>query len=206
MSKRKKGMSADEKRSVLLEIFHDSGEFYQLKDLERIAAKEKGLKEQLVKGLLQSLEDEGLVEAGKIGQSTYYWSFPGKRQKIKQLESEELQRKLENCDAKIEDLRRKVEEAKTNQAQSSKAAATFEELKVLQEKEAKLQAEIQILKKEDKGSLKQMKQSLPKLHEAANRWTDNIFAIKSWCRNKFNIEEKAIDKQFQIPPDMDYLE
>lgn len=112
MSKRKKGMSADEKRSVLLEIFHESGEFYQLKDLERIAAKEKALKEQLVKGLLQSLEDEGLVEAGKIGQSTFYWSFSGKRQKIKQLESEELQRKVENCDAKIEDLRRKVEEAK----------------------------------------------------------------------------------------------
>ncbi|EDS41260.1 meiotic coiled-coil protein 7 [Culex quinquefasciatus] len=206
MSKRKKGMSADEKRSVLLEIFHESGEFYQLKDLERIAAKEKGLKEQLVKGLLQSLEDEGLVEVGKIGQSTFYWSFPGKRQKIKQLESEELQRKVENCDAKIEDLRRKVEEAKNNQAQSLKAAATFEELKVFKEKEAKLQAEIQSLKKDDKGSLKQMKQSLPKLHEAANRWTDNIFAIKSWCRNKFNIEEKAIDKQFQIPPDMDYLE
>lgn len=48
-----------------------------------------------------------------------------------------------------------------NQAQSSKAAATFEELKVLKEKEAKLQADIQSLKKDDKGSLKQMKQSLP---------------------------------------------
>uniref|UniRef100_A0A1Q3FA87 Meiotic nuclear division protein 1 homolog n=1 Tax=Culex tarsalis TaxID=7177 RepID=A0A1Q3FA87_CULTA len=206
MSKRKKGMSADEKRSVLLEIFHDTGEFYQLKDLERIAAKEKGLKEQLVKGLLQSLEDEGLVEAAKIGPSTYYWSFPGKRRKVKQLECEELQRKVRNCDTKIEDLRGKVDEAKNNQAQSSKAAETFKELAVLKEKEAKLQADLQNLKRDDAASLKKMKQSLPKLHEAANRWTDNIFSIKSWCRNRFNIEEKAIDKQFQIPPDMDYLE
>lgn len=44
------------------------------------------------------------------------------------------------------------------------------------------------------------------LLEAANRWTDNIFQIKSWCARKFNVEPQALDKQFNIPDDLDYLE
>ena len=63
--------------------------------------------------------------------------------------------------------------------------------------------------------------------EAANRWTggcdrllhvclhsltcctpwpaENVFAMKSWCKNKFGVEESQIDKQFGIPEDMDYI-
>ncbi len=58
--------------------------------------------------------------------------------------------------------------------------------------------------------------------EAANRWTgmvctclcvdhtppfhtENVFAMKSWCKNKFSLEEDIIDKQFGIPEDFDYL-
>ena len=42
--------------------------------------------------------------------------------------------------------------------------------------------------------------------EAANRWTDNLFQVKSWCRTKFNVEESQLNKQFNIPEDMDYIE
>ena len=62
--------------------------------------------------------------------------------------------------------------------------------------------------------------------DSANRWTgeapptcghgsmiynyvylllENVFSIKSWCRNKFNIEEDVINKQFSIPEDLDYV-
>lgn len=42
--------------------------------------------------------------------------------------------------------------------------------------------------------------------EAGNRWTDNIYSVKSWCKKKFFIEDSVIDKQFGIPEDLDYLE
>ena len=41
--------------------------------------------------------------------------------------------------------------------------------------------------------------------EAANRWTDNVYAVKTWCKNKFNMEENALNKNFGIPEDFDYL-
>lgn len=42
--------------------------------------------------------------------------------------------------------------------------------------------------------------------EAVNKWTDNIYAVKSWCKNKFMIEPDIIDKQFGIPSELEYVE
>lgn len=75
MSK-KKPLSLQEKRERILEIFHDSKEFYQLKDIEKIASTQKGVVEKSVKDVLFSLADEGLVDSDRIAQSVYYWSFP----------------------------------------------------------------------------------------------------------------------------------
>ena len=35
---------------------------------------------------------------------------------------------------------------------------------------------------------------------------DNVFAIKSWVKNKFQFEDSVLDKQFDIPSDFDYIE
>ena len=34
---------------------------------------------------------------------------------------------------------------------------------------------------------------------------ENVFAMKSWCKNKFGVEESQIDKQFGIPEDLEYI-
>lgn len=76
MSKRK-GVSFDEKRMRMLQIFYEKKEFFTLKDLERIAPKEKNIVVQTVKDILQGLVDDGLVRSEKIGTSVYFWRFPG---------------------------------------------------------------------------------------------------------------------------------
>ena len=35
---------------------------------------------------------------------------------------------------------------------------------------------------------------------------DNVFAIKTWVKNKLAVEEALIDKQFDIPETFDYIE
>ena len=77
MSK-KRGLSVEEKRGRMMEIFHEKKEFFQLKELEKIGPKEKGIVAQSIKDVLQSLVDDGMVETDKIGTSVYYWSFPSK--------------------------------------------------------------------------------------------------------------------------------
>lgn len=47
-----------------------------MKDLEKIAPKQKGIVSQSVKEITQLLVDEGLVECEKIGTFVCYWAFP----------------------------------------------------------------------------------------------------------------------------------
>lgn len=47
---------------------------------------------------------------------------------------------------------------------------------------------------------------IQKYKDAINMWTDNIFAIQSWCKNKFSISIGDFNKQFNIPEDLDYKE
>jgi hypothetical protein len=62
----KKGVSFDDKRLRLLEIF-GRAEVFTLKEIEKIGSKEKGIVEQTIKDVLQTLVDDGLVETDKIG-------------------------------------------------------------------------------------------------------------------------------------------
>jgi hypothetical protein len=50
-----------------------------------------------------------------------------------------------------------------------------------------------------------MKANIDVCKKACNRWIENIFSLKSWLKNKFRIQEELIDKQFEIPSDLDYV-
>ena len=86
----KKGLSLDEKRKKMMEIFYESKDVFLLKDLEKIAPKLKGITPMSVKDVVTSLVDDGMVDtflqlllltfiqvdSEKIGTSIYFWAFP----------------------------------------------------------------------------------------------------------------------------------
>ncbi|KAG2033855.1 Mnd1 family-domain-containing protein [Suillus americanus] len=63
------GLSLEEKRTKLLEIFHESKDLYQLKELEKLGPNLKGIVSQTVQEVLQSLVNDGLVQGNKISAS-----------------------------------------------------------------------------------------------------------------------------------------
>ncbi len=58
-------MSLAEKREVLLQVFGDSEDVFQLKELEKIASK-KGINSMVVKDLLQGMADDDMIHAEKV--------------------------------------------------------------------------------------------------------------------------------------------
>ena len=52
----------------------------------------------------------------------------------------------------------------------------------------------------------QKKKDISMCKEAINRWTENIFSVQSWCKNKFGIETKTMCQNFGIPEELDYIE
>lgn len=151
MSK-KRGVSAEEKRTRLLEVFHEKKEFFQLKELEKIAPKEKGITAASVKETLQRLVDDGLVDTDKIGGSVYYWGFPSKA---------------------INSKKRKIEELEKQYADSVKKMKTVEEntKKFNPEEQAKLKklleniTDLQIERDELLNAVKKFRENDPKIIE-----------------------------------------
>ncbi|XP_020528626.1 meiotic nuclear division protein 1 homolog isoform X1 [Amborella trichopoda] len=74
MSK-KRGLSLEEKREQILQIFYESQDFFLLRELEKLGPR-KGVVSQTVKDVVQSLVDDDLVSKDKIGSSVYFWSLP----------------------------------------------------------------------------------------------------------------------------------
>lgn len=204
MSKRK-GVSAEEKRVRVLQIFYEKKEFFQLKELEKIAPKEKGVIAQSVKDVVQSLVDDGLVDTDKIGTSIYFWAYPSKAKHSRKRKLEDLSNKLEETSKKLKKVKENVETANLGREESDERNTILENISSLKTEATRLTDEIQKYKDSDPEVLEQMKQQIQVAKDAANRWTDNLFAIKSWCKNKFFIEESVLDKQFGIDPEMDYI-
>ncbi|KAI0309803.1 Mnd1 family-domain-containing protein [Amylostereum chailletii] len=70
-----RGLSIAEKRAKMLEIFHETKDFFQLKELEKLGQK-KGVVSQTVKDVVAELVSDGLVKSDKVGSSNFFWSFP----------------------------------------------------------------------------------------------------------------------------------
>ncbi|KAJ1959224.1 Meiotic nuclear division protein 1 [Dipsacomyces acuminosporus] len=198
-------LTIDEKRKRMMEIFHESQEVFLLKELEKIGPKQKGIVAQTVKDVVQSLVDDGMCHMEKIGISNYFWSFPSeaaikRRNKIKELEKE-----IAQMEAKQADLKGAIEKAQYGREQTDERLALTSELSEIEEKWNGQQAELQQFKECDPVLMNKKRQESAVAKDAANRWTDNIFIMQSWVRDKFNMETANFNKYFGIPSDFDNL-
>ncbi|XP_042685756.1 meiotic nuclear division protein 1 homolog isoform X1 [Centrocercus urophasianus] len=205
MSK-KKGLSFEEKRARMMEIFFETKDVFQLKDIEKIASKDKGITSMSVKEVLQSLVDDGMVDTDRIGTSNYFWAFPSKALHARKRKLEELQTQFAETSQKKEILQKGIEKSKIGRENTAERAALVKELAALRQEKEQLRAEIEKYRECDPDVVEEMRQTSKVAKEAANRWTDNIFAIKSWAKRKFGFEESRIDKSFGIPEDFDYID
>ncbi|KAM8968713.1 meiotic nuclear division protein 1 homolog [Sarcophilus harrisii] len=205
MSK-KKGLSAEEKRTRMMEIFFETKDVFQLKDMEKIAPREKGITAMSVKEVLQSLVDDGMVDSERIGTSNYFWAFPSKALHARKRKLETLSTQFSEGNQKKENLQQSIKKAKIGRQDTEERASFLKELVSLQQQKEQLKAELEKYKECDPEVVEEIRQANKVAKDAANRWTDNIFAIKSWAKRKFGFEESKIDKNFGIPEDFDYID
>lgn len=125
-----------------------------------------------------SLVDDGKVDKEKIGGSNYFWSFPGKEDRLLQIDLEKDEEKIKAAEARVVDARAKLADAKRGREDEGgdrpKKLARLAELD--KEKKA-LTAELESLKENDPQALADLEKELKFVVEGANRWTDNIFTV-----------------------------
>ncbi|XP_030644106.1 meiotic nuclear division protein 1 homolog [Chanos chanos] len=203
---KKKGLSLEEKRSRMMEIFFETKDVFQLKDIEKIAPKAKGITPMSVKDVLQSLVDDNMVDSERVGTSNYYWAFPSKALHARKRRLEELEKQHLEGKQKKASLQQAVDKAKVGRQETEERSALRQELQTLREQRDQLREEVEKYRECDPEVVEEIRRANVTAKEAVSRWTDNVFAIKSWAKRKFGFEDARLDKAFGIPEDFDYMD
>ncbi|KAL8160825.1 hypothetical protein V2J09_012314 [Rumex salicifolius] len=207
MSK-KRGLSLEEKREKMLQIFYDSQDFYLLKELEKLGPK-KGVISQSVKDVIQSLVDDDLVLKDKVGISIYFWSLPSTAGNQLRSVRQKLDSESQNCKKRFSELQRQCNALKKGREDSDEREEAVSKLKSLEKKYNELKDEIKQYADNDPAAFEAMKKSINVAYSAANRWTDNIFTLRQWCSNNFPQAKEQLESLYTeagITDDFDYLE
>ena len=201
----KRGLSNDEKKKRMLEFFYEKQDFFQLKDVEKLCSTEKGITLNTIKDILTNLVDDGHVDSEKIGSSIYYWSLPSKALKSRKELVEKIECDMEYETSKNFELKKRLDAFKTVEDDDEKRMELQTEYLELQSQKEKMLKELEMYKENDPDLYNGLKRSVVASKTACNRWIENIFTLKSWLKNKFRFEESLIDKQFEIPSELDYI-
>ncbi|KAJ2686258.1 Meiotic nuclear division protein 1, partial [Coemansia spiralis] len=196
-------LNLDEKRKRMMEIFHESQEPFLLKELEKIGPKQKGIVAQSVKDVVQSLVDDGMCHCEKVGTSNFFWAFPSEAAVKRQNKKQALEKELAQAEAAKEELTASIARAQLGREHTGERAGLTEELSAVEAAWKEQQAELQKFKECDPVVLHQKRDEARMARDAANRWTDNVFIMQSWVRDKFNMDMDDFNKHFGIPADLD---
>jgi len=188
-----------------LSLLRDSKEPWLLANIES-SASGKGVVRQAVKDVVKELADEGAVTSEKIGTTTYYWSFPGDEINKKNTQITDATQSIASCTTKLKDLESENKRLHAERNPTEERKQKLQTLKQLQEKIVQFEEELKKHSDADPALLDAMEVDIKTSVEAANRWTDNIFDMRSYLVKKFNQDINALNKHFEIPSDFDYVQ
>ena len=119
---------------------------------------------------------------------------------------ERLKEQITEANAKLADAKRGREEEEDGDNKENSRASKLARLAELEQSNKKAQVELEKLQQNDPQMLADLEKELKLVTEAANRWTDNIFACKSYLTKKRGMSSKEACRILGITTDFDYPE
>jgi len=187
-----RGLSAEEKRIKLLEIFHETRDFFQLKELEKLGPKMKGIVTQSVKEVLQSLVDDDLVQTDKIGSSNFFWSFPSQRGAIMQNRLDGAVEARAASEKQLAELHSAIAAERVARPESDRRGAALARLASARKASTELQGELEAYGACDPVRVEEKRRAMILAREAALRHTDNYSILMSHFTRQHNVEPQDI--------------
>lgn len=199
---RTKPLSIEEKIKRMLELLQEKNDFFNQKEIEKMALKEKGIVTQSAREVLDILVSDGLAKTEKIGSSNYFWSFKSDARikhenKMRDL-AEELS-KLESAEADLED---KLEKSRREREGDLERESKLALLTKLEREVGDLEKELSMYKSNDPEEISRLREETKKLVSLANQWTENIFILQGFLVSKYSMDGAEVNKGLSIPEDL----
>jgi len=193
-------LSVEEKRVKLLEIFHETKDFFTLKELERLAAK-RGVVSQTVKDVLQTLVDDNLVELDKIGISNFYWSFPSARGSALTNKTANSERELMVLESRETELKASIAASRAERLETTGREELLSSWNALKSSVAARQSEL--AQYTGSGGIDAKARGLVLAQEAASRWTENLSIAIQYISVNFSLPAEDVHRLGGIPDDFE---
>jgi hypothetical protein len=199
-----KKMSLEEKRTTILNIYHSTKDVYVEKEIQTLAQK-AGVASGSILDVNQSLIDDSLVTKEKIGGSNFMFAFPGAEDRKMHAEMEEVKERVEASKRRLEEAEASLSESKVGREdEGGERSSKLQKLQTSSVEKKDLESQLSVLKENDPQVIQGLQKEVRMCQEAANRWTDNVFACKSYLVKKRGMEGKEADKILQINGSFDY--
>ena len=194
-------MSVDEKRDAMMQIFYSSGEAFNMKELIKHGAS-AGVVENTVEDIVRGLLHDRLISDDKIGSSVFFWSFPSTAYLQSKARVAALAAELASEQAACAAAEARLAQLAGDPGAASARAAKLAELEALRGKRGALEA---AARERAAGDPRELLGRVKRAKEAADRWTDNLLALKAHCVKKFGMGAKeaagmlGMDDKFDYP-------
>eukprot|EP01133_Synstelium_polycarpum_P015013 gene15013-17755_t len=181
-----------------------TADVYSSKDVENAASEATGLNKIQVSETMKLLIEDGVVQTDKIGAGNFYWAFSSYEFDSKSHQKATLASDIEDIKERIAQEKEKIQKLQSGRVETDERKSQLEKLADLQEQTKQLKEELGNYG--DVETIELMKKELKIAVLGANRNTDNIDCLRAFCDKKYNIQREDFNKNFQIDPNMDYLE
>jgi len=198
-------LSFEDKRRVMLEMFHTVLEPMNVKEVEK-GASSRGVVLGACKDVLQSLVDDGLVELDKIGGSNLYWSFPASAVAKVQAGKRKAEESLEAAEREEKRLQEEAHRDAPGEKEEEERAALEASVAELESKAQGLRGTVEAGKENDPERHRAKKEGVAQAKAGANRWTDNLFLVQGYVKKTMGVTSREAAKMLNFPADFDYVE
>mmetsp|Transcript_29114 Transcript_29114/g.48950 ORF Transcript_29114/g.48950 Transcript_29114/m.48950 type:complete len:175 (-) Transcript_29114:942-1466(-) len=154
----------------------------------------------------QSLVDDNLVVSDKIGSANFFWSFPSKAYQDQIVRRQNLERVKNEYETSKVQLEERICEARTDRCGGDRAQK-LQRLALLREEEFNCDTQLDQLKVNDPEEILKVERIALNINKAAaDRWTDNVWTIKSYLTKRKGLSGKEVDRMLRIDSSFDYAE
>lgn len=200
----RKGVSWEEKRQRLKKIVFVGNDVFNLKQLEK-RGKKAGIVQQTVKDVAQSLVDDNMIDLDKVGSQNIYWGFASKATQKLAAKKAALTKSISQHQSSVRKMEEQSAELTAGRGGGEERTATVAENKRLAVEIRELSSQLGAHQANDPALLAELEKKINIAKQGAERWTDNIFELRSKCVKKFNQPVKEMNKHMGISDEFDYL-
>jgi hypothetical protein len=167
---------------------------HTLKELEKVLPSVASINGMQVKDYIQALSDEGQLRVEKIGSGNWYWSFLSEEKRAR----DTLLITLRNEKAKLEKSIAEVTE-QVELANAGRDPEDIERVDLITKYETsrdelkKLKLELEGYKDGDPEEVVRKEKEVEMLKEKANRWTDNIYVLEEYLKQRLGGDREALE-------------